>query len=122
MNVLVRIVVPILFVLIGVISMVVLASSAKEEEKVDIVPVELSVNVANVQLGPQRVRVQSSGVVRASQSVNIVPQVGGQIVRLADSLQPGRRFTKGELIATIDPQDYQLALEQDKSRVNQAKL
>ena len=55
----------------------------------------------NVQLGSQNVHIQSSGVVRASQSVNIVPQVGGQIVSLADSLQPGRRFRRGELIAKI---------------------
>lgn len=122
MNILVRIVVPILLLILGLVSMVVLARSAKEEEKVDIPPVELSVNVLEVQLGVQNAKVKSSGVVRPSQTLNIIPQVGGKIVSVADSLEPGRRFSKGELIAQIDSQDYQLALEQDKSRVRQAEL
>ncbi|MEC7985018.1 MAG: efflux RND transporter periplasmic adaptor subunit [Myxococcota bacterium] len=122
MNIFIRIVVPILLLLAGVVSMVVLASSATEEEKVDIIPPEISVKIQSVNITPQRIKVHSSGVVRASQTVNIVPQVGGKIVSIADSLQPGRRFQKGETIANIDPEDYRLNLEQDKSRVQQAQV
>ncbi len=54
--------------------------------------------------------VQSQGTVAAKQVIDIVPQVGGEIVYVSPKFVSGGRFKKGEVIARIDPRDYELAV------------
>ncbi len=54
--------------------------------------------------------VESQGTVAAKQVIDIVPQVGGEIVYVSPKFVSGGRFEKGEVIARIDPRDYELAV------------
>jgi RND family efflux transporter MFP subunit len=61
-------------------------------------------------------------LVTAAQQVSMVPQVSGALTFVSDQLLPGGRFAKGALMARIDARDYQLAVEQERSRVKQAEV
>ena len=59
------------------------------------------------------------GRVDAITSVDLAFQVGGKITELP--FQPGQRLAKGQLLAALDPVDYQLALERTKIEVQRAQ-
>jgi RND family efflux transporter MFP subunit len=77
-----------------------------------------------VSLTPKTVpaRIDATGVVEATEELNVVPEVGGRVVYRAPELVPGGRFKKGALLIRIDATDYRLALEQEESRVAAAEL
>ena len=54
--------------------------------------------------------VESQGTVAAKQVIDIVPQVGGELVYVSPKFVSGGRFEQGEVIARIDPRDYELAV------------
>ena len=122
MNILFRIVIPILIVLIGLGGAVSLAKSGKNEEKTEVPPPQLTVEVLDIVLGEQQVQIKSTGVVQAARTVNIIPQVSGKVSYMASEMQPGKRFSQGETVIQIEKQDYLLALEQEKSRVRRAEV
>lgn len=54
--------------------------------------------------------VQSQGTVNSKQVIDVVPQVAGEIIYVSPKFVAGGRFEKGEVIARIDPRDYELAV------------
>ena len=54
--------------------------------------------------------VKSHGVVKPKYETRIVSQIGGQIVELSDTFVRGGFVNKGQLLARIDPNDYEAAL------------
>ena len=122
MNIVFRIIIPILIVLLSLGGAVSIAKSAKKEEKSDVPPPQLTVEVLDIVLGMQQVKITSTGVVQAAKTVNIIPQVAGKVSYMASNMQPGRRFSQGDIIIQIEKNDYELALEQEKSRVRRAEV
>lgn len=57
-------------------------------------------------------QLQAMGTVIADQSIELKPRVQGQLVSVAPQFTPGGFFEAEEIIATIDPQDYKLAIAQ----------
>ena len=102
--------------------MVTLIQSGQAEQRVEVTPAALKVQVIPVQQSQETVNIYASGVVQPSHQVNLVPQVQGRIVYTVSDLRSGRRFSKGDVIAKIESVDYQLTVQQEKSRVEQAKL
>ena len=117
-----RIIIPIFILLIGLGVMSALISSAGVEQRSEVAPVELNVKVYRVRGQAETVEVYSTGTVQPAQQVSIIPQVSGAVVSIADGLQAGRRFKKGDVIAQIERTDYRLVVEQELSRVEQAEL
>ncbi len=107
---------------VGVAVMGALINSAESEQRVDVVPPPLQVEIIEAVQSEQVVKVYVSGVVQPSHQVNLVPQVQGKVVYVADGLRAGRRFRKGEVIAKVEQADYKLAVAGEHSRVEQAKL
>ena len=54
-----------------------------------------------------RVRLQSYGTVQPRTRSMLVAQVGGQIVEINENVRDGGFFEKGDVLAQIDPRDYQ---------------
>jgi len=113
---------PLVIVIAGGVAMVGLMNSGTAEQRVDVAPPPLQVEIIAAEQSEQLVRVYASGVVQPSHQVNLVPQVQGKIVYTAADLRAGRRFDKGDIIAKIEQSDYKLAVAQEHSRVEQAKL
>lgn len=113
---------PLVIILVGAGTMVTLIRSGEAEQRVELTPTALKVQVIPVQQSQETVNIYASGVVQPSHQVNLVPQVQGRIVYTAPDLRSGRQFAKGDVIAKIEDVDYQLAVQQETSRVEQAKL
>ncbi len=68
--------------------------------------------------GPQWM---GGGEVSAAQRVTLSPQVSGRIEYVDGDAVPGTRLQKGQLLARIEPQEYQLQVQQSKAAVIQAQ-
>ncbi|CUA84767.1 efflux RND transporter periplasmic adaptor subunit [Pseudidiomarina woesei] len=79
------------------------------------------VEVLEVQPENIRFAVDGQGNVRPKHMTNLVTQVSGQIVEVADNFVNGGFFNKGDMLVTIDPSDYQVALQSAKASLAQAK-
>jgi RND family efflux transporter MFP subunit len=67
------------------------------------------------------VMVHAMGTVIAAQEVILQPRVSGEIVKISPAFIPGEHFKAKEVILQIDPEDYELALEQSRSQVAQSR-
>lgn len=65
--------------------------------------------------------IQAMGVVKASLSTALKPQVSGQVISISEKFMPGGKFVKGDTLVELDPSDYQLSLRQQENEVVQAK-
>lgn len=63
--------------------------------------------------------VKGYGTVRPTEEIDIVPQVPGVVVWKSSNLESGGFFEVGDLLAQIDPRDYQLAVEVAQAEVAQ---
>ena len=117
-----QLIVSIAIIMTGVGIMMAMIKSGDAEQRTEIAPVSIQVQVLDVIMAEQPSKIYASGVVKSSQEVNLVPQVAGKIVTLADGFALGKRFAKGDTIAVIEQTDYKLAVKQEQSRVEQAEL
>lgn len=105
-----QIIIPIVILSVGVAAMIAFSSMRKppeEKPKVDNTPI---VAVENISVAPMTLEVSSYGIVKPKYETQLVAQVSGQIVELSDVFVRGGFVKKGELLARIDPSDYQAAL------------
>nr|WP_283104391.1 efflux RND transporter periplasmic adaptor subunit [Shewanella inventionis] len=105
-----QIILPIIVLGIGIVGLVGLSALKKPpEEKPEIDSTPL-VSVEEVIYQPMTFEVSSYGVVNAKYMTDIVAQVGGEIIYLDPNFVKGGFVKKGEILAKIDPSDYQSSL------------
>jgi len=80
------------------------------------------VKIAIIEQIDTPVTIRAAGTVLPARHVDLRPQVSGPIVAMSDALQPGGFFRQGELMARIDPRDYEFAVSQRKAEVARARL
>ena len=66
-------------------------------------------------------KVITNGEVRSVTEINVIPQVNGRIIQVADEFIDGGNIKKGQPLIWIDDRDYKLATISAESRVAQAK-
>lgn len=81
----------------------------------------VAVEVRPVEFGPQTTTISVMGTVRPKHEVVLNPQVSGRVVSISEKLVPGKHFTRGETLLTIEPADYRLAVQQLTSEVARAE-
>ncbi len=87
----------------------------------DIEPPTLLVQVITVARKPTRLNVISQGVVAPRTRTTIVSEVTGHIVEVSPSFESGGFFAKGEVLARIDPRNYETALKRAQADLAKAK-
>jgi RND family efflux transporter MFP subunit len=105
-----QIIIPVLVLAAGVAMFAAFSSMKKppeEKEKVDNTPI---VAVEQVSLSLMVMEVESYGIVKPKYETELVAQVSGQIVDISDTFVRGGFVKQGQLLARIDPNDYQAAL------------
>jgi RND family efflux transporter MFP subunit len=65
--------------------------------------------------------IRGEGTVAPLRQVNLVPQVGGEVVHVSPSMVDGGAFRSGELLVRIDPEDYRLAVTLARAKVEDAQ-
>ena len=78
------------------------------------------VDVTGVERGTFTPTIQVTGTVEPSQDVILSPRVEGEILRVTDAFMPGGFAQRGQVLLQIDPADYENALQQRQSALNQA--
>jgi RND family efflux transporter MFP subunit len=111
-----RIAIPVIVLIVGV------ASASKAPPRVDRPALGPLVEVLPTEITDVPVVVTGHGEVVARVSVDLIPQVAGQVVRIHRSLVAGGFFKAGEVLVVIDPRDYDLAVERAQAAVARAKV
>lgn len=121
------------FTTLGILLLVLNRRVAKEDDKQRMVP---AVEVVSVAPSPHTVKISTQGVVESARETRLAAELGGRVMEISPSLRRGGLVKKGERLVQIDPSDYRaalataevrraeavLALEQEKARVEQARL
>lgn len=102
----------------GALGMILLKRPPQKKEL--IVPTPL-VRVQKVQRQDLQMVVKGYGTVAPKTEVQIVPQVSGRVVDLSPNLVNGGFFEADEALITIDPRDYELAVESAQAQVARAR-
>ena len=79
------------------------------------------VDVVTVEEGNFTPIIIATGTVQPSQDILLGSRVNGEIVDRSENFLPGGFVKKGEVLLQIDPADYENALRQAESELNQAK-
>jgi RND family efflux transporter MFP subunit len=105
-----QIIIPIVILATGIAAMAVFSSMKKppeEKAEVDNTPI---VAVSDISVTPMTLEVNSYGMVTPKYETELIAQVNGEIVELSDTFLRGGFVKKNQLLARIDPNDYQAAL------------
>lgn len=111
---------PLLVVVVGAVAAWLLASSRRAPERVERPTLGPLVEVEAARSASVPVVVMGNGEVVPKISVDVVPQVSGQVVGVHPSLVAGGFFRAGQVLVTIDPRDYELAVERAQAAVARA--
>jgi multidrug efflux system membrane fusion protein len=82
-------------------------------------PVNISVVVATAYRGNLPVYLQGLGTATAFNTVTVKTRVDGMLTQV--TFKEGQYVKKGDLLATVDPRSYQVALEQAKGTMAEAR-
>lgn len=91
----------------------------KPEPRVVVFPV---VEVLEMKPGPHRFVVRSQGTVAARTEIDLMGEVPGKIVWVADGFAEGGFFRKGDPLVRIDRRDFELAVTQAEAAVARSKV
>jgi RND family efflux transporter MFP subunit len=86
-------------------------------------PVVSAPLVRVVEAHPQTIQLTTlaQGSVVPSTESELVPEVSGRIISMSPALVSGGFFTQGEVLLTVDPLDYEVALEQARANLARAE-
>ncbi len=77
--------------------------------------------VTRVALQTSPIRVESRGTVTPRTATDVVAQLGGEVIRVADNFAAGGFFEAGEVLLEIDPRDYEIALARARADLADAR-
>lgn len=116
-----QIAIPIIILAVGVGAYLGFSSMKKppaEKLKRDTTPI---VSIHEISLSSMLLNVQSHGVVKPKYETELVAQVSGELVELSEHFVRGAFIKKGDVLAKIDPSDYQAALIDAEATLASAK-
>lgn len=86
-------------------------------------PPQVPVAIEAIRTVPEdyRVAIHSEGTVEPRTESTLIPQVSGQIVAISPTFREGGFFERGDVLVTLDPRDYELAIASAEAQVAQAE-
>lgn len=105
-----KIAAPVLIVVIAVALAVVLARSGDEPEKREREQAALLVDVVEPRIEEDRFRISAQGTVTPRIETDLVSEVSGKVVWMSEDFVSGGVFAEDQVLARIDPSDYETAL------------
>lgn len=83
--------------------------------------VPVSVEATRVTPVDYTVRIRTEGTVAPRTESTLIPQVSGKVTSISPAFREGGFFEKGDVLVTLDPRDYELALASAEAQVAQAE-
>ena len=81
-----------------------------------------SVKVIDAKVGKHTFQIQSQGTALPRTTIRLISEVSGKIISVSNKFNTGKVFQKNDVLLTIDPRDYELAVAQAQLKVAQANL
>lgn len=75
------------------------------------------VEVRPINYASHRLTLNGMGTVLAAKEISLTPGVGGEIISMSDKMVPGGLFAQDDVLANIDPLDYELTVKRLQSEV-----
>lgn len=79
------------------------------------------VEVTEARAAPSLYHIVEEGFLRARAQIDVVPEISGKVVEVAEQLEPGGRFAAGELLFRIDARTFEAQLAQAQADVAAAR-
>lgn len=117
-----QVIIALFVVLFGIVVAVVLVKTRKPPARVDVPVLSPLVSTIKVDSQDSALTVSGYGTVEPRVEVRIVPQVSGNVVEVGDSFKAGGYVGAGTLLFQIDKRDYELAVQQARALVAEAKV
>lgn len=112
---------PLIIIGLFFIASKVLIASKEEPEQVVVEPTVLRVEVLEAEPQTMTFQISSYGFIEPKYQSKVVSEISGRILHLSPDLLVGGLVKKGQVLANIDPSDYEADLEQAKASLAQAK-
>lgn len=81
-----------------------------------------SVKVIDAKVGTHTFQIQSQGTALPRTTIRLISEVSGKVISVSNKFNTGKVFQKNDVLLTIDPRDYELAVAQAQLKVAQANL
>lgn len=104
-------------VLFGIANMVMLVMSGPTLDPKPVVPLAPLVRVITVALETVLMTASTHGTVAPRTESELTPEVSGRVISVSSAMVSGGFFKKGEVLVTVEPLDYELAVEQAKANL-----
>lgn len=114
---LLRILIPVLILTAGFFVGKKLSTAIEPPAPEHVPPQKLRTEVIELQRTDYPVLLNTQGVVRAHYETPLTPAVSGRIIAIHPSFEDGAFFSEGDVLAELDPADFQAAVEAAESRV-----
>jgi len=105
-------VLPLLILAGGLVIAVTLVKSSPKAERTPPPRMARLVETRTIEFGPQSTVIEAHGTVQPAKEVVVYPRVSGEVIGINPDLVPGGRFQEGDMLVTIDPRDFELAVRQ----------
>lgn len=110
-----QLIIAVIVVLFGIANMAMLIMSGPKLDSKPVVPLAPLVRVVTVNPETVQMTANTHGTVAPRTESELTPEVSGRVVDVSSVLVSGGFFKKGEVLLTIEPLDYELALVQAKA-------
>ena len=112
---------PPLLIIIALFLVIQAAKNRPQPEEREVVPTAMLVDTISPEAGVANFVVQAQGTVQPRTQTQVAAEVGGRIVAVSDDFVAGGFFRAGDVLAEIDPSDYEAALLQAEADLSSAR-
>jgi len=110
MTKLIKIVAPITILVVTVAGAILIGRSGEAPEREEPVQAALLVDVVQPEIKQGSFTVRAQGTVSPRIETSLVSEVSGKVISMSEDFVAGGVFAKGQILARIDPSDYETAL------------
>lgn len=116
-----RVILPLLIIIAGGLYAVYLLKTSPKSKRQPPLRQARLVEVVSIEPSDVPIKINAMGTVIAAQEVDLKSQVSGKIMELSPELIRGGIFLKNQMLMKIEPDDYELLVEQRESDVAAAE-
>lgn len=116
-----KIVIPLLLIALGGAAMAYFKNTAPKVKRMRPKPPVTAVDVMPVVKTDAPAIIKAMGTVVPSREITLRARISGEVQSLSQQFTPGGYVAKGEALVTLDPSDYEVALQKAKSSLEKAE-